>query len=339
MVNKKKQGKFDPFDLLRLNMSFMPSRVLTAAVQLGVFSQIANGSQNAKSIAEKVQATERGTRMLLDALTAMQLLRKSRNEYRLTDPAKRYLVRESAEYIGGVLSDNHLWEAWGRLTDIVRTGQPHHRVEQQNKAEDFFPILIQALHVTNQQPAWRAAKILCSSAKSRSMEVLDVACGSGVWGIAIARTASKAHITAQDYPGILTITRRYVQQHGVESRYDFLPGNLREVEFDVGRYDLAILGNIVHSEGEIAAKTLFKRLSAALTPGGRVAIIDMVPNNQRTGPAFPIFFAINMLVNTSDGDTFTRAEYSTWLKQAGFGKVVAAEIGLHSPMLIATKSA
>ena len=70
-----------------------------------------------------------------------------------------------------------------------------------------------------------------------------------------------------------------------------------------------------------------------------MAIIDMIPNDQRTGPAFPIFFAINMLANTSDGDTFTRAEYSAWLKEAGFGRIASAEIGLHSPMLVAAKTA
>ena len=339
MANKENRQKFEPFDLLRLNMSFMPSRVLTAGVQLGVFSQIAGGIRRAKAIAEKVQATERGTRMVLDALVAMELLRKIGGEYHLTDPASRYLVRESADYIGGVLSDNHLWESWGCLTDIVRTGKPHYRVERQNQAEDFFPVLIKALHVANRQPARRAAQILCKGARDREMEALDVACGSGVWGIAVAQSKSTARVTAQDYPGILEITRQYARQHGVESRFNFLPGNLKEVKFDNARYDLAILGNIVHSEGEVAARSLFRRLSATLKPGGRMVIIDMVPNNQRTGPAFPIFFAINMLVNTSHGDTFTRAEYTAWLKQAGFKKVVTAEIGLHSPMLIATKPA
>src|SRR5947209_20423306 len=104
------------------------------------------------------------------------------------------------------------------------------------------------------------------------MSVIDIACGSGIWGIAVAEADKEARITAQDFPGLFETTRAYLKRHGVEDRYDFLPGDLKEVDFGENRYDLALLGNIVHSEGEASSQDLFKRLYRALKPGGRMVI-------------------------------------------------------------------
>ncbi len=112
---------------------------------------------------------------------------------------------------------------------------------------------------------------------------------------------------------------------------------MKEVDFGENRYDLALLGNIVHSEGEESSRDLFKRLYRALKSGGRVAIIDMIPNNERTGPPFALIFALNMLVNTEKGGTYTLEEYTRWLSDAGFKRVESADIQSHSPLIICYK--
>src|SRR5438270_16109 len=136
---------------------------------------------------------------------------------------------------------------------------------------------------------------------------------------------------------LLETTRGYLKRHGVEDRYDFLPGDLKEIDFGEDRYDLALLGNIVHSEGEESSRDLFKRLYGALKAGGRIVIIDMIPNNERTGPPFPLFFALNMLVNTEKGSTYTLADYTEWLNAAGCKRVATADIQSHSPIIIGYK--
>jgi ubiquinone/menaquinone biosynthesis C-methylase UbiE len=210
-------------------------------------------------------------------------------------------------------------------------------VEEQDTAEQFFPALVRTLDVINREPARRVAEALGAGASHRGMRVVDVGCGSGVWSIAIAEADPRARITAQDFPGILKETRRYLKQHGLENRYEFLPGNLKHVSFGENRFDLALLGNIVHTEGERSSRDLFGRLARALKPGGRVAIIDMIPNDQRTGPPFPLLFALEMLVNSEAGGTYTLAEYTEWLEEAGFRRVHTADIGFHSPLIIASK--
>lgn len=320
--------------LQQMTFSFAPARVLCAGVQLGVFAHIADGNTTAQEIARAAEASERGMRMLLDALVACQLLTKLDGQYDVTPLAARYLVRGRPDYMGSMMEYDPLWEAWRHLTEVIRTGQPFRRVEERERAETFFPHLVRTLHISNREPARRAAHALGAGTPRRGLRVLDLACGSGVWGIAIAEADQEARLTAQDFPALLSLTREYVKRHGVEDRYEFLPGDLKEVDLGVTRYDLALLGNIVHSEGERASRDVLRRLYRALRPGGRVAIIDMVPSNDRTGPPFPVLFALNMLVNTEEGDTYTLAEYTQWLQEAGFARVETADIGSHSPLII-----
>ena len=157
--------------------------------------------------------------------------------------------------------------------------------------------------------------------------MLDVGCGSGVWGIAIAEVDAEARVTAQDLPKVLEQTRTYLERHGVAKHYDYLPGDLHKVNFPAGMFDLVILGHIVHGESQLAAQELFKRIHPALKSGGRLAIIDMIPNDERSAPPFPLIFALNMLVHTDTGDTYTFAEYKKWLTASGFSGVEMADFG------------
>lgn len=320
--------------LMQMNFAFAPSCIMTAALRLGVFSHLAAGNNTAVDVARAADASARGTRMLLDALTGFGLLSKSDERYELAPHARQYLVRESPDYVGGLSESGRMFEAWMRLDECVRTGSPVQRVEAKEHAEDFFPMLVRTLHVVNREPARRTAQALGAGRQSKGLRVLDVAAGSGIWGIAFAEADTQARVTAQDFPGVLPTTREYVRRHGLEERFDYLAGDLKEVDFGEGQYDVALLGNIVHSEGEESSRELFGRLHRALRPGGRVVVIDMLPNDARTGPPYQLIFALNMLVNTERGDTYTLAEYTRWLHEAGFPRVETADIGSHSPAVI-----
>ena len=323
--------------LMQIHLCFAPARVLAAGIQLDVFSHIAAGRRTVAAVAKAAGATERGVRMLLDALTGMQLLKKQGRCYRLVPLSRQYLVPSHPDYCGAILGDDTLWRNWTSLADVIRTGRPPARVDMRNKAEEFFPTLVRSLHVMNRVLAQRLARALGAGVRYKGLQVLDVACGSGVWGIAVAEADSQARVTAQDFPGLLALTRQYARRHGVEKRFDFLGGDLKKIDFGQDEFDVALLGNIVHSEGEVSARNLFRRLHEALKPGGRIVIIDMIPDDQRTAPPFALFFALNMLVNTSRGDTYTFREYAAWLTQAGFKRIQTMDIGSHSPIIIGTR--
>ena len=319
----------DPQSLLQMHFAMMPSRVLAVGVQLDLFSRLADGLDRVPLLAAALDASERGLRMLLDALTALGLLTKTEGRYGLTALARAHLVRSSPDYVGAMLETDDIWNVWGRLAEAVRSGRPVDTVERRERAETFFPMLIRSLHVTNRAPAERLAAALCADGAPTARVVLDVACGSGIWGIALALTDRTARVTAHDFPAVLAETRGYVARSGLTDRFDYLAGDLNEVDFGTDRFDVAILGNIVHSEGERSSRALFARLYRALRPGGRVAIVDLVPNEDRTSPPVALLFALNMLLNTERGDTFTLPEYTAWLREAGFARVETVEIGLH----------
>ncbi len=338
MATDPGRNELNPESIMEMNFSFAASRILATGVQMDVFSQVAAGRKTVAEIAKVCGASERGTRMLLDALTGFELLAKPNGTYALTPLSERFLVRGSPDYAGAMMEDDSLWKIWDKLPEAVRTGHPVTPATQEAEAEQFFPILISSLHVMNREPARRAAEALVSGASHPGLQVVDVGCGSGVWSIAVAEADPDAHITMQDFPGVLEHTRAYLKRHGVDGRADFLPGDLSEVDFGKERFDVALLGNIVHSEGENSSRELFRRLHRALRSGGQIAIADMIPNDGRTGPPFPLIFALNMLLHTETGDTYTLADYTRWLTEAGFAEVKTADIGTHSPFIIGTRS-
>jgi ubiquinone/menaquinone biosynthesis C-methylase UbiE len=323
--------------LAQMHFSFAPSRIVSTALQLDFFSHLAAGKKTAAEVAKAAGASARGTRMILDALVGFELLSKHDGQYQLAPPARQFYVRGSPDYMGYIMEDDSMWEAWSHLTECVRTGKPSQAMNLQERGETFFPTLVRGLHVMNREPARRLAQVLDAGNGRRGLCVLDVACGSGVWGIAMAEADPEARITAQDFPSMFDVTKQFIARHGVADRFDFLAGDLRQVDFGEARYDVVILGNIVHSEGERSSRDLLQRSHRALKSGGRVAILDMIPNDTRSAPPFPLIFAINMLVNTEEGDTYTHAEYAKWLTEAGFAKVEIADVASHSPAIIGTR--
>jgi ubiquinone/menaquinone biosynthesis C-methylase UbiE len=167
--------------------------------------------------------------------------------------------------------------------------------------------------------------------------VLDVAAGSAAWSLPFAQALPNARVTAVDYPEVTPVAREYARKFGVGDRYDYLEGDLRQLDFGQKAYDLVILGHIIHGEGAKWGKNLIRKSHRALKPGGTLAIAEMVPNDTRTGPVFPLLFALNMILLTSEGDVFTMAQYRQWLKQTGFTRIRTARIPHFSPLILATR--
>ncbi|QSR85300.1 methyltransferase [Methylacidimicrobium sp. B4] len=340
MDARKLSLDFDVAPFLFCLDSVRGSRIVRAAVDLGVFPQLVKAAAPAERVAGALGVSVRGTRLLLDGLTALGLLGKEKGSYRLLPIAQALLVPGSPDYLGDLVQGSILDEAWDHLTEAVRKGglaEAAEPVERQKRAEEFFPVLIRFLHVVNRTPAIAAARALGAGTGHRGLRVLDLACGSGVWSLAVADADPEARITAVDFPGVLAYTRRYGERHGLAGRYEYLPGNVQEVVLPEAHYDLAILGHILHSEGEGKSRKLLGRVAKALRPGGRIAILEFLPNRERTGPLDPVLFGLRMFLNTEEGGVFSAEEYAEWLAEVGFPKVESFEIGSHSPLLVASR--
>lgn len=323
--------------LQQLSVTHIATRIFASGLQLGVFDAIGDEGMTVAEMAEAASSSVRGIRILLDCLVSFHLLRKAQQRYWLTPVSARYLRKSSPDYMG------HLWESelslelWNHLNDAIRTGKPLRTPGTPEQEGVSFAGLVRSLYVVNREPATRAAQVLGAGFTHQGMSVLDVACGSGVWGIAIAQADPQSRIVAQDLPPVLEITKGYVAQHNVEEQFAYLPGDLRKVDFGQSRFDLAILGNIVHSEGERFSRDLLMRIHPALKDTGRIVIIDIIPDEQRTGPQASLLVALAMLLDTEEGDLFTLSEFKEWLTEAGYEGFETAGIGSHSPLIIARK--
>ena len=314
------------------------SRALVAAVELDVFSHIAEGERTAKDVAGAAGASPRGMAYLLDALTAIGYLHKTGSRYGLRPVSATFLVRGKTAYMGAIGQAMSLtWDAWKDLTEVVKSGRSAEAVNVAEKGKEFFPKLVASIFPGNFAASKAAVSRLPEKERRKIHRILDVGAGSGAWSLAFAQAIPQARVTTVDFPEMTPITREFAEKFGVAARYEYHEGDMRQVDFGHDAYDLLILGHIVHSEGETHGKELLRKSYAALRPGGKLLIAEYVPNDARTGPAMPLLFGLNMLLQTEEGNVFTLREYRTWLKAAGFRKVATIPVPPPTSVILATK--
>lgn len=336
MRNKK---PVSPDRIMDIVWGYARSRALATGIELDIFTHIANNKNTVEQIAQATKSSRRGIEMLLNALVGLKLLSKDKaSAYSLLPDSQEFLVRAKPGYLGYLsMHTAHLNEIWSHLTGAVKSGKPYMPVDEQKNAEDFFPDLIKALFNSN-YPAARYAALYLKRKHKNISHVLDVACGSGVWSIANAEVFKSAKINALDFPGVLNITRQYVSNFKMNARYAFIEGDLRKIDFGKDYYDLIILGHICHSEGRVNTEKLLKKSFAALKMQGNLLIAEFLPNKAKTAPVIPLLFALNMLLNTNEGDVFTIREFQRWLATFGFKKIeILRQAPTMSPLILATK--
>jgi len=225
---------------------------------------------------------------------------------------------------------------WLRLTDIVRDGRPAVAVNQETDGTEFFSQLVETIIPMSYPGAQKLADHLKFAKAKNEVRVIDLAAGSGIWGIAVTQKSPRVRVTALDWAGMIPTTKRITEKFGVRDRFDFIEGDLSEANFGSG-YDLATLGHILHSEGEERSRQLLKKTFRALKSGGIIAIAEWLVNDERTKPLPSLMFCVQMLVNTEKGATFSFNEIKKWLEDAGFKNVRKLKAPGPSPLILATK--
>lgn len=338
MPRKRKKPPLTPAAIMDDLTGGWRARALATGVELDVFGQVAAGRRTVKDIGNAIGASPRGMKALLDALTGIGHLRKTGERYSLPPASAAFLVPGRKEYVGAIAGALSLtWDSWKNLAEAVRRGHTAETIDVAEKGKEFFPKLAGSLFPGNFAASRVAVSRFPEKQRRRIHRILDVAAGSGAWSMAFAQAIPEARVTTADFAEMTPITRQFAEKMGVASRYAYLEGDLRRADFGRDTYDLAILGHIIHSEGERHGKELLRKCHAALRPGGKLLIAEYVPNDARTGPPMPTLFGLTMLLQTEEGNVFTLREYRSWLKDAGFRKVTTLPVPPPATVILATK--
>jgi ubiquinone/menaquinone biosynthesis C-methylase UbiE len=314
---------------------YVPTLVLEAAVRHRVFDVLDAGPMDLQQVAAATGASVRGLAAIMNALVGLEFLAKdSAGLYSLTAESAAFLVSTKPAFHGGMIrhTSEHLLPKWLKLNEVVATGMPATAVNQEGPGAEFFQEFVNDIFPLS----YPAAQALARHLNLQSAKVLDLAAGSGVWGIALAQSSEQVHVTAFDWANVIPITQGTVARFGLSDRFSFIAGDLLGADFG-SSYDVATLGHILHSEGEERSRALLAKTYRALAPGGTIAIAEFLVNPDRNGPVNGLFFAVNMLVNTDTGNTFSFEEISSWLTEAGFTNPRQLDAPGPSPLILATK--
>jgi ubiquinone/menaquinone biosynthesis C-methylase UbiE len=327
-----------PERIMQFAWGYAPTLIIAAAVQHGVFDLLDESPKTVQELAKKSGASERGLTAIANALVGLNFLSRKGERYTLTSESAAFLVSTRPGFLGALYRhmSSQIMPKWMQLDRVVRTGKPAMAVNEQKTGAAFFAEFVEALFPMGYHAVVALGEHLKISKTKTPIRVLDIAAGSGVWGIALAEQSQLVRISAVDWPEVLKVTRRVAKRHGVADRLETIPGDIGKVDFGSG-YEIATLGHILHSEGRERSRRLIKKVFKALAPDGTIVIGEFVPNDQRTGPPNALIFAVNMLVNTEQGDTFTFTEMSQWLREAGFRNPRLLDAGGVSPLILANK--
>ena len=306
-----------PDDLMETIRGYQPSRVLLTAVELDLFSAIARtaGTATADRVAAELKTDPRATETLLNALVALGALTKTGRLFANTPVASRFLVAGSPDDARMALRHNlSLWATWSMLTECVCSGHAAARSDMGARGEDWTEPFIAAMH---RNAALRAPVVVNAVGPEAVGRLLDVGGGSGAYAIAFARANPSLRADVFDLATVVRIAARHIVEAGVGDRVRTRIGDLRTDAFGSG-YDMVLLSAICHMLGPDENRDLLRRAHQSLAPGGRVVIQDHVMDAGKTAPRSGALFAINMLVGTANGSTYSEEEYTAWLREAGF---------------------
>ena len=296
---------------------FMKSRVILTAAELDLFTHLGKTPSTADAIAEKLGLDREALTRLMDCLVVFGLLEKEMGPYRNTERGAYFSADHPETVLPMILHMNHLWDTWSRMTEAVRTGHKGQTEPGLKFEEKSLKAFIGAMHVVAKGLSTEIAGAFDLNPYRR---LLDVGGASGTYTIAFLRKNPQLRAVLFDMEKVIPIARERLQAEGMLDRVELVAGDFYRDDLPVG-CDLALLSAIIHQNSPEQNIDLYKKIYRALDSGGVILIRDHIMDESRTKPPSGAIFALNMLVNTRGGDTYTFNEVKDTLEKAGFTEV------------------
>lgn len=308
--------------------AYQRSDALRAAIELDLFSAIAEGNRTAAQIAAHCKSSERGTRIICDYMTMIGFLTKDGNNYGLTQDSAVFLDRRSPAYLGDAaefLASDQIKEGFEHLTEAARRGGT--AVPDDGTLAPDHPIWIKFARAMApmMRPVAQGIAQMIDPEANRKIKVLDIAASHGLFGIAFATRNPNAEVVGLDWANVLEVSKENAKAAGVADRHSTIAGSAFEVDYGTG-YDVVLLTNFLHHFDPPTNEKLLRKVHGALAEGGRAVTLEFVPNEDRVSPQGVAGFSVVMLAGTPSGDAYTFAEFERMFKNAGFANNEIHEI-------------
>ncbi len=297
------------------------SAALRAAVELDIFRVLGEGPADAAALAGKCSASVRGMRILCDFLVIMGIIQKQDGVYSHSPTSAAFLDPASVSCVASItkfLATPEMMEPYNHLAAVVRNGRTS--LPGEGSVSPDNPVWVEFAHSMAPMMAPVAAPlgaIALGEQYDSPVNVLDIAAGHGLFGIAVAMLNPKAHITALDWAAVLEVAESNAIKAGVGRRFSKIAGSAFDAEYG-GPYDITLLTNFLHHFDFETCVGLLRKVHAATKPGGCAATLEFVPNEDRVSPPTSAGFALTMLASTESGDAYTLNELKEMYEQAGF---------------------
>lgn len=311
-----------PEHFFRSINSYQLTQALKGAIDLDIFTAIAEGQTTAKALAESRQASERGMRILCDYLMVTGFLTKANGDYGLTPDSAMFLDRRLPSFVGDsaeFLLSSMLTQSFDDVAAAVRKGGTV--VSEEGTMSPDHPVWVKFARAM-QPLAFGMAQMLTGPIKldpNKKTKVLDIAASHGLYGLSFAQQYPNLEVVAVDWANVLEVGQENAAKFGAADRWRALPGSAFDVDFGEG-FDLALIPNFFHHFDPPTNEKLMRKIHAALGDGGRAVTVEFVPNEERTEPPQSVTFALIMLASTAHGDAYTFAEYEKMFANAGFSR-------------------
>jgi SAM-dependent methyltransferase len=321
----------NPKTLLGLARNFMESRIFLTGAEMDLFTLLAPAPLSVQEIAEKKQADSRGLTVLLDALAAMDLLVKEAGKYQCPASVSHFLSRDApGSVLPMVLHMGDLWGRWSGLTNVIQGLDVQTEPISSTKDEHDLQAFIGAMHIVAKS---FAPRVVAAIRPASCRALLDVGGALGTYTLAFLEAVPEMKATLFDRPEVIEMTRKHLGDAGVLGRVTLAPGDFYADELPGGQ-DLAFVSAIIHQNSPEQNVELFSKVFRALIPGGRIVIRDHIMAPDRTRPKDGAIFAVNMLLVTPAGGTYTYDQVREALSKAGFVRVCLLQAGEHMDGLV-----
>lgn len=320
-------------EVLEQVRGFLTSRIILTAAELDLLTRLDKEGATADDLATELVCDSRGLTRLLDCLVTLELLSKEGDFYQPTNRGALLSSGHPETELPMVLHLNTLWESWSGLTETVKTGVNPKRKPIAERDKDSLKTFIGAMHVVGRSLSREIAEAYDLFPFKR---LLDIGGATGTYTIAFLEKHPEMTAVLFDLPEVIPWAEEKLGAEGLLQRVELVAGDFCQDELPEG-CDLALLSAIIHQNSPEENLELYKKIYRALLAGGKVLIRDHVMDPERTYPPQGTFFAINMLVNTKGGDTYTYDEIKDTLETAGFVEVRLVRKGERMDCLVEAK--